>query len=257
MRRPKEHERPEREHVPLHRSYGVTRRVSLRWEKFCNVLIRIAAIVVVSIPCLAACVCIWNFFLYFPELWIKVLLASGVVLIGTWVGTKTLRKRRSFLRKLSRLCRTYGFRMEKKRSFFSGFRWSPEVCDFVLHTPNARYEMRYFTVRKYNASLCFESKEEIRLVSHTLENRFTVIFDREDKIRRYRLQPPTDPSGESLRVVHGILVNPVSRRMLYKEKDGTRSATGNGAIVFGYTVYNASGFLKELKRTHMEQNEKL
>ena len=243
-------ERPEREDVPLHRSYGVRKRVNLYWEKVRNVLLRIAAVFILFFPCLAAAIGIWNFFLYFPELWIKLLIVFGIGFMAIWIGTKSFRKRRRFLRKMKRLCRKYDFRLEQKHSFFSTFRWSSGECDFVLHTPKVRNEMRYLTVRKYNAALFFESKDEIRLTSYTLKNRFTLIFDRKEKVCRYPLQTPNDLFDRTVRVVHGILVNPVCKEMFYKEKDGTMSATGNGATVFGYTVYNASGFLEALKRSN-------
>ena len=83
--------------VPLYRSYGVKRRLRPWHDKLENIVSRVALIWVLGVLALAASFCVVGFCLYFPELWIKVVLLVILGILLLIRLTRTLRKRKKFL----------------------------------------------------------------------------------------------------------------------------------------------------------------
>ena len=233
-------------HVPLHRSFAV-RRFRPAWEKAKTYFVRVlGAIILGGLAAIASLAAVF-FFLYFQEVWIKLLVALFIVLILAFKLTKQIRKRRRFLRKLKSFCRKHGYTVEHLRGFLASFRWSENGADFVIVTPSCRYELQYLTIKRYRTILSVESKDEMKLKSVQLESRFTQIFDFEPKeklISTAHLQREDSEQG----VIRGILVNPVCQEMCYRHKDGGMVATGNGAQLFGYYLFTGSGLLEFIQR---------
>ena len=242
----KRESRAVRGHVPLYRSFAV-RRFHPALEKAKTYFARTLGVVILGGLLAIASLAAIFFFLYFREVWIKLLAA---LLIGSILAvklTKQIRKRRKFLRKLKRFSRKQGYTLEYLRGFFASFRWSEEGADFVITTPTCRYELQYLTVKRYRTILSVESKDEIKLKTVQIESRFTQIFDFEPREKSYstaHLQREESTQG----VIRGVLVNPVCQEMRYRHKDGGMVATGNGAHLFGYYLFTGSGLLEFIQR---------
>ena len=246
-------ERPDRSasHVELHRSYGVQRRLRPWKEKIEIGFYKIFLFWVLGILSLAAILAIVNFWLYYPEIWIKLLLS---LLIGGFVFvrlTRTVRKRRGFIRRLKRSCKSYGYTLSAKQGVFRSMIWSGNREDMVLTTQTCEYRIRFLTVRKYRSTLYLEGEELLRLVKRPLNSRFTDIFDFRPRAKYYPLEFRTEDecASETKKLIcRVLLVNPVCEEIRYKKKDGGYETTGNGGTHFGYTVYTAGGFLNTLKQ---------
>ena len=98
-------QRPEERHVPLYRSYGVKRRVYPLIEKLETYAVRIIALWVYGVFILVGSVGAIAFFIFFPELWVKLLIGVVAAVFLAVRLTRTLRIRRKFWRKLQKLCK--------------------------------------------------------------------------------------------------------------------------------------------------------
>ena len=233
--------------VPLYRSYGVTRN----YRPFLGSM-GTGALVAVALWIVGLFALVISFglvaFLFYGQLLLVTLFYLLVGIILVTVSTRTLRKRMKFRRRLKKLCRKEGYRLEYRRSLLSSFSWDEKQIDFLLNTKTTLYEVRLLTLKKYNASLLFESEETMQYVTYPYRNAFTTILNFQPKCRTYPLdQTPATVRG-SRTAVKVLLVNPVCREMFYKDGDGARVATGSGAELFGYTVFTATGFLETVKR---------
>lgn len=231
--------------TPLYRSYGVTKKWRTPAEIVGENLLAAIAFWLSGTLLLAALMAAVAFFLYG-----NILLVTLCYLLLAWifltVATRTVRKRRKFLRQLKKLCRKENYRLTWKRSFLRSFRWE-EQTDFTLSTRTARYEVRFLSLYKYNASLFFDG-EELRYVTYPLKNIFTTIFGFSPRQKVYPL--PKAPSSDHAE--HAIIMNPVCREMFLKDRDGSLIATGSGATFRGYSFYTASAFLETVRRRDAE-----
>jgi hypothetical protein len=240
------------EAVPLYRTYGVKRRLRPWQEKINLTFGRIVLIWMLGILGFAACACIVGFWLYFPELWVKVLLSLLIVAVLAIRMTRTLRKRLKFMRKLKRLCKRKKYRLTPVQNFFQSLFWSGNREDFVLETGRCVYFVRFLTVRKYRSTLYFEKPDAIKLVTRPLNNKFTLIFDVQPRVRYYPMDFTVDERicglWKNKKQIKALLINPVSSEMLYRKRDGGYESTGNGGAHYGYTVFTGSGFLETVLR---------
>ena len=113
--------RPERSYVELHRSYGVRRRLRPWKEKIELGVYKIFLFWVLGVLSLAAGLAIVNFFLYFPELWFKLLLAILIVVTVGLRLTRAARKRAKFMRGLRKYCRGSGDTLTTRQGFFEWY----------------------------------------------------------------------------------------------------------------------------------------
>ena len=233
--------------VPLYRSYGVTRN----YRPFVGAIGN-GAIVIVALWIICLFVMVLSFalvaFLFYGQLLLVTvfyLLAGGILFA---VLTRTIRKRMKFRRRLKKLCRKEGYRLEYRRSLLSSFSWREGQIDFLLNTRSTLYEVRFLTLKKYNGALLFESEDSFQYTTYPYRNLLTTIFNVQPRTRTYSLdQTPATVRG-SRTAERVLLINPVCREMFYKDRDGSRVATGSGAELFGYTVFTATGFLETVKR---------
>ena len=79
-----------------------------------------------------------------------------------------------------------------------------------------------------------------------LNNKFTVAFDLQPKIKKLTINFPEEAFSENSTAV--ILLNPVPRDISIKDPDGTTTATGDGEDRFGYKIFGGSGFLDSIER---------
>ena len=81
-------------------------------------------------------------------------------------------------------------------------------------------------------------------------NKFKIIFGIKEKYKvRQFFFDDTEDILEQKEVVRVILMNPVPREVSYI-KNGAKEPTGNGERMFGYILYNGSGFIKAISETH-------
>lgn len=240
------------ESVPLYRTYGVKRRLRPWQEKVELGFSKIALFWVLGTLSLAATLAIANFFLYYPEIWVKVLLSAFLVVLLLIRLTRTIRKRAKFTRKLKRMCRKNNYRIDWIQNFLQSLVWSGNREDFILETPNCLYFVRYLTVRKYRSTVYLEGEDRIKLVKRPLQNKFTVIFDIQPRAKYYPLDFSLSHvdglSTNGRPVVKAMIINPVCEEMYYKKKEGGYEITGNGGFHFGFSVFTANGFLEAVKR---------
>ena len=235
------HKNLEKGDVPLYRSYGVRRRKFPILEKINMVFMRVVFLWIIGTLGVALFIAVTTLLLFANLLvaTVFVLLVTSIVLT---VATRTLRKRIGAERKIKRMCRKNGFDLKRKRSPMMSFRWNTAEPDFELVTEGRVYLVHYLTAGHYNSSLTFERASEIIYTKYPLRNRFTLAFGLKPIVKRIRTEFTELPQREGRLVERVILVNPVCKEMLERGRDGGRVATGNGARLFGYTVYTVSGF---------------
>ena len=234
--------------TPLHRSYGVKRRVHPWREKMAALAAKLFAAWVVYIYILLAGTSIVMFWMYFPELWVKVLLTLIVAILLLFRLTRTVRRRQKFCRKLRRLCKKQKYEMQYEQNFFQSLFWSSDRQDFRLETERAVYYVRYLTVRKRRSTLYIESEHLLRLLKRPINNKFTIIFEFKptNKYNPLDFQIPSEQTDK--KIVKALIVNPVCEEMYYKRKEGGYEVTGNRGEHFGFTVFTGSGFVDTVKR---------
>ena len=234
--------------TPLHRSYGVKRRVHPWREKAASTAAKVFALYVMWIYVMIVGTAFVMFWLYFPELWVKVVLTAAVAFAFLVRLTRTVRRRQRFCRRLRKVCRAHGYSMQREQGFFASLVWSSDRQDFHLETDHVIYYVRYLTVRKYRSSLYIEGEHLLRLLKRPINNKFTVIFERKPTNKYYPLdfQIPSEPTDK--RVVKALIVNPVCEEMYYKRREGGYEVTGNRGEHFGFTVFTGSGFVDAVKR---------
>ena len=247
-------QRPEERHVPLYRSYGVKKKVYPLIEKLETYAVRLVALWVYGAFILVGSIGMIAFFIFFPELWVKLLIGVVAAVFLAVRLTRTLRIRRKFWRKLKRTCQKNRYSLKVLRPFHKGFRWSDRQADFRLQTGSTVYEMHFLTVKRYRSELLFDNKEKIRIKRLRLNNRFNLMMDFEAKEKEIPTNfPPISTVFESTKTVRGILINPVCREMSQKDRDGGMVTTGSGAQLYGYTIFTASGFLETIQRDTNER----
>ena len=243
--------------IPLYRSYGVTKRYRPGLIKFNTMLskIMVAALITLEVTLLAiAGFCFW---IYSGELIATVVtLIFGTIIYRT--NTRIPRARHKFTKKLKNLCREQGFKVEFKRGFWSSLSWADKgQIDFLLKTAEKTFYVRYATATKKLSTMSFLSPTEIEYTKHPRNNKFTLIFDFKDKTKVMRVSFPDGIDERDRSLIKAILINPVPMNMEKKGAPGMgMEPTGTGERIFGYTIYNATGFLETLKRIADEEARK-
>ncbi len=238
--------------VPLYRSYGVTKKEYPFINKIKLALHRITAGLIVLPMCIVLLLGLLMTCIYGGPLAIFIYLPISIFII--FKITRSQRKRRAFLRKLKKLAKKEGYELSFKRGFFRSFSWSPEKEDFVLNTPHYSYRMHFFTSRKYNSEILFESREKFLYIRRPIKNIFSLIFTFKTKISEYSFKPDTSTDNDDKKYITGIIANPVCNSMSYKEHDGTTAPTGSGGEIFGYYIFTGSGFIDTVKRNEEYEN---
>lgn len=243
--------------VPLYRSYGVTKRYNPVTIKLKNFFARLVTLFVLSFYLFVLLIVFFFFWWFSGEL-----IATVVTLIlGTviyLVTTRVPRARRRFVKKLKKLCRKQKFKLEFKRGFWQSMTWADEgKTDFILHAGKYTYYVRYATATKSNSTMTFMSETQLVYTKHPRNNKYTIIFDFKDKRKTMKISFPDDIDRNDKYSIKAILINPVPMD-IEKKGDYTKGIepTGTGEKLFGYTIFNGTGFLEELKRNGEEIKNK-
>ena len=243
--------------VPLYRSYGVTKRYRPGLVKFNNFLSKLMVAALITLEVINLVIVGFCFWIYSGEL-----IATVVTLIlGTVVyrvNTRIPRARRKFTKNLKKLCREKGFSLEFKRGFWSSLSWADKgQIDFLLKTAEKSFYVRYATATKKLSTMSFLSPTEIKYTKHPRNNKFTLIFDFKDKEKTMRISFPDHIDDNDKNAIKAILINPVPMNIEKKGAPGMgMEPTGTGERLYGYTIYNATGFIETLKRVAQEESAK-
>ena len=243
--------------VPLYRSYGVTKRYRPGIAKFNNMLSKLMVAALIALEVVNLVIIGFCFWIYSGELIATIV----TVLLGTLVyrtNTRIPRARHKFTKKLKKFCRQNGFTLEFKRGFWSSLSWADKgQIDFLLKTAEKSFYVRYATATKKLSTMSFLSPTEIKYTKHPRNNKFTLIFDFKDKEKIMRISFPDHIDESDKSIVKAILINPVPMNIEKKGPPGMgMEPTGTGERIFGYTIYNATGFIETLKRIAEEESRK-
>jgi hypothetical protein len=105
--------------------------------------------------------------------------------------------------------------------------------------------------------MSFLSANEIEYTKHPRNNKFTLIFDFKDKKKIMRVSFPDEANKDDRSVIRAILINPVPMNIEKKGAPGMgMEPTGTGETLFGFTIYNATGFIETLKRIAEDEGRK-
>ena len=174
------------------------------------------------------------------------LLVATVILV---FATRTLRKRLKFECKLKKLCRDKGYLIERNVSMLKSLRFVTEGHHFIIETPKVRFVVRYMTFRKHHTKITFRSNKEVDMTVNLNASKSTlkVLFGIKEKTKAFHFDFDEKFYDRDKEVRKIVLMNPVPFEVNYINKDGVFSPTGSGQEMFGFTIYNGSGFLSMLR----------
>ncbi len=231
--------------VPMHRAYGKTRKYHPRLERLKENILRGILLYFLFYVALIG-VLVLYVMLAFSDV-MAFLVATPITVALLLILTRTPRKRMKFLRKLKRFCKKNQYTLTFNRRFFACFLWEKDAkADFTLKTRTHTYYVKFATAAKRNSDFIFISKTEMLYRKLRLNNKFTVAFNLQPKIKKLTVSFPEEAYGENATAV--ILLNPVPRDIAIKDKDGSTVATGDGENRFGYLIYGGTGFLEAVTR---------
>jgi len=242
--------------IPLYRTYGVTKKYRPRLIKFNNMLAKAMFLYLILFEILVVAVAGLAFWFYSGELIATVI----TLLLGSIfyrINTRIPRLRRKFTKKLKKLCRENGYSLEFKRGFFKSLSWADKgEIDFILKADSYTYYVRYATATKMLSTMSFLSKSELLYTKHPRNNKFTLIFDFKDKKKLMHISFPDYIDENDKHAIKAILINPVPMNIEKKGAFGSgMEPTGTGERLFGYTIFNATGFIETVKRN--SENERI
>ena len=235
--------------IPLYRTYGVTKKYRPRLIKFNNMLAKSMVLYLIAMELLIVAIAGFAFWFYSGEL-IATVVTILLVSIFYRTNTRIPRLRRKFTKKLKKLCRENGYSLEFKRGFWKSLSWADKgEIDFVLKANAYTYYVRYATATRVLSTMSFLSKSELLYTKHPRNNKFTLIFDFKDKKKVMHISFPEYIDDNDKYSIKAILINPVPMNI---EREGAfgsgREPTGTGEKMFGYTIFNATGFIETVKR---------
>lgn len=238
--------------VPLHRSYGVTRRrfsfgtlltwatYALGWFMAAVLLITLTTLLVMAVVAIA---------LYGGVL-AQTLMAVGAAVALLFRPTRFLLKRFSLMRKLKRLCGKKGFQMFVLNRFWRTVLFpSRKGADLVIETAHKRYVVRILAFYRYQSKLTFEEPGEMTVTTRLLSSSFHIIFGIRPRVRKKTYAFPQFSQLDDKKIVNTFLLNPVPKTLEAKDRDGVVGVTGTGATLLdGTRIFSGSGLLSMLER---------
>lgn len=239
------------ENTPLHRSYGVKKRVSVftHINSGLAVVMAIAMIVTLAVMWIAGAIML-------------IILMGGIGTAIAIIATisfvyfklcRKMRKRAKLMRRLKRRCRKLGYTVTRQRGFFKGLKLNKEGFDLTVDTGKKLWCVRFFTPPKYFCHLVILSKDEMQFRFNITQSYFKFILGLNEEKRvdfDYRFDdelPETHKNAE-----RALLLNPVPHELFKKDEDGAVIPTGTGTHIHGYTVFTGTGFLQTLERESRE-----
>lgn len=233
--------------VSLYRSYGVRKKEGF----FAHLNVLLARILATMLFTLLAIGLGMGLFaiLYMLRALGVVIAAVAVLCIVLFGVLRVPRKRRKFIKKLKKVCRKNGYRLEFKRGFFDGMKKNDVGYDFIVKAKNTVWCARFFTCRKRATHLIFEDAHTVTIRTNIVKNKIKAVYglaDVRNKRIDYTFDDPFPPSVIPCR--RALILNPVPHTIFKKDSDGVVGATGSGEEMYGYTVFTGSGFIETIQR---------
>lgn len=242
--------------IPLYRSYGVKKKYNPTLIKLNNFLARSLVAFFIFFQLFVVSTVAFAFWFYAGEL-ISTVVTLILVTLLYFLNTRIPRARRKFTKKLRKLCKEKKYRLEFKRSFWKSLSWADkDEIDFSLKAGKYTYFVRYATATKTLSTMSFLSKTELVYTKHPRNNKFTLIFDFKDKKKLLPISFPSYINSDDKYSIKAILINPVPMNIEKKGSFGEgMEPTGTGERLFGYTIFNGTGFIETVQR-NAEKGEK-
>ena len=240
------------ENTPLHRSYGVKKRVSV-FTRVNNAIAETMAITMIVL---------------YAIMWVMgaamlIILMGGVGTLISIVATasfvyfklcRKIRKRARFMRKLKKQCRKFKYKITVHRGFFEGLKLNKEGFDLTVNTGKKLWCVRFFTPKKYFCHLVILDKNKMQFRFNITKSYLKFILGLNEEKRvdfDYSFEDKLPDIGKPAERV--LLLNPVPHELFKKDEDGAIIPTGTGTHIHGYTVFTGTGFLQTLERESREK----
>lgn len=243
--------------IPLYRSYGVKKKYNPTLIKLSNFLARSLVAFFIFFQLFVVSTVAFAFWFYAGEL-ISTVVTLILVTLLYFLNTRIPRARRKFTKKLRKLCKEKKYRLEFKRSFWKSLSWADkDEIDFSLKAGKYTYFVRYATATKTLSTMSFLSKTELVYTKHPRNNKFTLIFDFKDKKKLLPITFPSYINSDDKYSIKAILINPVPMNIEKKGSFGEgMEPTGTGERLFGYTIFNGTGFIETVQRNAEKEKNK-
>ena len=164
------------------------------------------------------------------------------------IATRMLRKRLKLERKLKKLCRNKGYIIERNIGFFSSLKFVTSGYHYIIETPKVRFAVRYMTFKKRLSKVTFRSNQEVDIIvnMNASRNLWKSLLGIKEKTVAYHFDFDETFYDKDKRVEKIVLMNPVPSEVNFINKEGIFTPTGPGQEMYGFVIYNGSGFLSML-----------
>jgi hypothetical protein len=240
-----------KDEVPLHRSYGIKKRVSI-FTYINEIIPFILAIAMIALYGSVLVVGVWALISMLGYIGIALSFIAVLAFIYI-VILRVARKRIKFIRRLKRRCKSLGFTIEKKRSFGKGLKFNKEGIDFIVDTGKKCFCVRYFTTKKFLTHVIFADEKTIHLKTNVTRSHFKYVLGLNKpkmKYIDYSFDEKIRIDGRKVQKI--LLLNPVPHDCFKKDYDGAVIPIGTGEHMFDYILYSGSSFLNALDREAQE-----
>ena len=235
--------------VPLYRSYGKTKNESI-FAAINEMLVTVISFAFLGI-CLAFIVIGIVFFIYALQKIGVIIVCFSALLFTYFVILRSFRKRVSFLMKLKRKCRKFGYKIEKKRGILQGLRLNREGFDLIVNSRDMKWYVRFFTPRRHASHITILDKNTIEVKTNLYSNTWKILLKlNKVKVKRYDYSYDDEIYSSGIKTTKVLLVNPVPHDMFKKDRDGAVIPIGTGEKLYDYTIFSGSGFINELQREY-------
>ena len=237
--------------VPLHRSYGVKKRVSV----FTHINHLLAPVIAVFMLIFFGIILIVGFcslIIMLGHIGIALVVLS-VLAFGYFVGLRVVRKRIRFIIKLKMRCKSLGYKVTFTRGFFKGLCRNKQGIDLTVDTGKICYCVRYFTTANFFTHLTFVDSETLAIKTNITRSHFKFILgfnNPRTRTVKYSFNEKFNIYNRKAKKV--LLLNPVPHDCFKKDVDGATIPIGTGETIGDYTVHSGSSFINTLARHSME-----
>lgn len=255
--------------VPLHRSYGITKRES--FFTYLNEYLA-TALTVILYAAMFIMIAVGLYMLITLLGHVGQLIAIlALIWFILWKFFRVPRKRIKFLLKLRRKCRALGYKIEYKRGILRGMRFNKSGADLTVDTGKKLWTVRFLPAKRYNCDFIFEDESTLKIKHNPIRFKSSIMGRRasyvaiskqssgggaNDKIKiktlPYSFSEADEIKMNGRKSARALVINPVPHTLKKKEKDGATYETGTGERMWGYTVFSGTGFLETLERESIE-----
>lgn len=249
--------------VPIYRAYGVKKKEGF----FAHVNELLATLIAAGLYILC--------FVYITIGLVVFTLLLGAFGVVIWaiilllfiyfVVLRKVRKRAKFFKKLKKVAKENGLKVEKQRGFWQGLRLNKEGFDFTVTSDKKIWFVRFFTMPKKRQKLIIESDKKIKLIKVKGSKKFFLArntgggrigsFSGDSPKYTLEMEYSFDEKPTSIwqkKCAKALVLNPSPFELYYRDRDGAVIPTGTGHPIYDYTIFTGSGFLNTLGRESSE-----